>query len=96
MSDLSQPSSYYFNVLNDQDLGPVCFLVSKDFWEENGYLDDTERGEAITLPDGFADIMEATFEFQCSPEDAKRQMLALGFVENTEVGVIEDEEDEEE
>lgn len=89
---MDKPSDYYFNVLISEDFDnePLMFLVRKDFFDENGYLDDCERGDNVQLPEVFANTMEATFEIDGDPDYAKNLMLNAGFVWNEKVGLPAD------
>lgn len=56
-------------------------VVLKDFWEENGYLDDS-GSEEEHMPDGFFALTDAIYEHNYnSIEEAKKLLKIAGFEE---------------
>lgn len=64
----------------DQDEFSVA-LVTKDFWDKNGYLCDSGSEEEF-VPEGFFQLSEAIYEHEFDDADAARKVLNdAGWVE---------------
>lgn len=60
---------------------PRFFIVRKDFWRTNGYVDDTLRSDDVELPEGFSECMEACFEYYGDHPNPAELLHAYGFRE---------------
>lgn len=83
------PSDFLFCV--EECEGSFC-LTSKEYWEDEGHLDDC-LSEIDCLPEGFANLMESTWEYYdpniTDPaklvQEGKRKLLEAGFVWSEEM-----------
>lgn len=80
-------TQFYFEVCNDpgsEESIDSFVIVSKEFWDEHGHLDDSvsEQLEGI-LPANFYELCEAVYEFDGSVEEGRQALLELGFIEKT-------------
>ena len=74
-----KPSDFLFCVdYSDPDMAAFC-LTSKEYWDENHVLDDC-LGEIDCLPDGFANLMEASWEYDGSFEEGAQALSNAGFI----------------
>jgi hypothetical protein len=66
----------------EEDNEPLrFFIVKKDFWEANGYIDDSLLSKDVDLPDGFHECMEACFEYGGDHPNPAELLHAHGFRE---------------
>lgn len=59
---------------------PDFYIVSKKFWDENGYFDDGVNMSNVKMPKGFWESMEGCFAYDGSKEEAIKKLLGAGFV----------------
>lgn len=73
-----------FMVIDDQD-EPYFGLVTKEYWEREHCLSDYGFDNHDSLPPGFSEVSESEYVYDkgqyTSFEEAKRALLAAGFVE---------------
>lgn len=84
MGTTSQYSEYLFAVCPpNEDFGGISVCVtSREFWEEEGCMDD--QSPPFDIP-GYAELMESTFEptnGYATVEEVTQDFLNLGFLED--------------
>lgn len=91
MSQRKSPDQYYFYAgpsidPNEKDLGIETWVVMCpiNFFEEHGYVYDQHLNIDSIIPDYMGEEAEAMFSSDKSPENTRRDLLALGFKESTE------------
>lgn len=71
-----------FEYLSGEKDGPPHFnIVSKEFWDQYGHLDDGVNQSNVKMPEGFCEAMEGCFEFDGTKEDGIKKLLAAGFTQ---------------
>ena len=60
---------------------PEYFIVKKDFWNKNHYIDDCHMGSEVAMPKGFMECMESCFEYDGTKKDAVKALIYAGFEE---------------
>lgn len=75
---MSQFNGWYFQTGED-----MFAIVSKEFWDENGCLNDQHITSELSgiLPGGFFEACESMFETHHSPDAARIKLLEAGFME---------------
>jgi hypothetical protein len=71
--------TYYYQI-GDNNGDDYVLVVSKQFWEENGHLDDCHQGTGI-MPTGFYEMCESMFEYEGNMDAARQALNAAGFIE---------------
>lgn len=74
---------HYFELDNSESFGPevsAFWIVSKDFWDKNHHWDDQVGQHNTQLPKGFYEMMEACFEYDGTPEEGTKKLLAAGYL----------------
>jgi hypothetical protein len=76
-------TQYIFVLMRDEDDESVG-IATKEFWEENGHLNDvsfdSDPDLAAVLPRGFEEAAESIFHYHGGDlDDARRVLLAAGF-----------------
>jgi hypothetical protein len=77
---MSKFNGWYFQTNGEDGL---IYIVSKEFWEQNGTLDDNHVDSEIAafLPDGFYEDCESMFSTDYYIKDARVLLKAAGFKE---------------
>lgn len=89
--ELFQPSECYFAVGQDDpdyDGGFCVAITGKEYWEEEGCLDDCFADQCFAddaLPPGIHNTSEATWESPYSIEETRALMEAKGFIWSQEM-----------
>lgn len=72
-----QPCVGYFQF--DEDEYSIA-MVLKDFWDQNGHLDDDGIDDTL-IPPGFYALAESVYETDLPTEQAKAVLVAAGWQE---------------
>lgn len=80
--------TYLYAVFRDEENldndNPIACIVEESYWNQNHHLDSMSFLDVI--PNGFGELMEATYEFYDGDEDEMREVLdANGFIHSQEV-----------
>jgi hypothetical protein len=83
-------NGWYFQASYGEN-GAAFMIVSKEFWDQNGHLDDSHIAEQLgdLLPKGFYEMCESMFETDLPVKTATNLLLKAGFEEKV---LFEDEE----
>jgi hypothetical protein len=82
-------SDYYFAIgpMNEYDPEPFVIINPKEFYDREGHWYDQHLGIHHLLPDNMGCAMESIYEFTCSVEEIRQEMISRGFIENQELAV---------
>lgn len=69
----------YF-AFGDNDGELILIATIGDYWTKEGCIDDQSYA-APYLPERYGELMESMFEVPCSKEEARQELLRLGFTE---------------
>ncbi len=86
----SIPKMYFaFDDDPGSDTPNVFLMVTQEFWEEHGHLDDQHLSATVFytsgLPDGFCEVQESMFEYSGEVREGRKFLLAMGYQENKEL-----------
>lgn len=85
-TEVFQPNECFFACgIDDPDGDKIVtvYITSKNFWDEEGFLDDCFGDHSLkegALPSGIDSIMEATWESSFSIKETRKLMEDKGFV----------------
>lgn len=76
---------FYWEYCEQDDVAnPVFTITPKDFFDANGFLSD-EHFDETGFPPGFHNLMESSFEFDGSREDAEALLRGNPLFEEKEM-----------
>ena len=85
---------FFAFVKDTEEYGEPVFLIAiQEFWNEHHCLDDHHISSQIKLPPCLVEIQESVFglnpetecAIECTMEQSKQHLLAMGYVENQEM-----------
>lgn len=65
----------------DDDGNKSFGLVTKEYWDERGALNDSDFPNENLLPHGFSRDSESVYSYNGTVEDGREALLAIGFEE---------------
>lgn len=65
-------------VSSSETVGCVAYICSRWYWEQHGHLDDRSLATRYVQPMGFYELSESTYEFDGTPEQARRVLANAG------------------
>lgn len=79
--DRAKNSEFLYSIGRDNDIGDLYFaLVSKEYWETEGYLNDQHIEDLVVLPAGCYEMTESQFTSEAESVEELRALLeAAGF-----------------
>ena len=79
-----KPEDFYFYCDYSQEYkGVFLFIVSIDYWDKYHRVDDQHLHIRKILPKGISEESESLFQSSKSIEETCKDMICLGFQENT-------------
>lgn len=89
-NDQTEPDiGCYFAYCSDpEEYGEPVFLIAlREFWDKHKCLSDQHISSPAEVPASLMEIQESVFRISddTNPEMVKRELLSLGYVENTEL-----------
>lgn len=69
---------WYFFHLTDEE-SPLVGIVHKRVWHRHHVLQDSHISHLLTLPQGMNEVSESQFDFNGTPDDIERQLVAFGY-----------------
>lgn len=87
-TEVFEPKECYFTVEldpeNDDNFGTMIGITNINYWNENHCQNDCFGSHSLdrgVLPYDFDPVMDATWVSEKEPEEVKKIMLSLGFIE---------------
>ena len=75
----NQDNWYFMFGSDDNKAKPDFWITHKRYYHLHHAIDDDHIGHLVSVPEGFDEVMESTFEYEGTTENGERLLSAYGF-----------------